>query len=59
GRLVMSWNVSLDGQVSDVSVRSKEFADLPLVGCLTKQIGTWTFPKHEVQHAPIDFPFPF
>ncbi len=59
GRLVMRWNVSLDGRVSDVSVRSKEFADLPLVGCLQKEVRTWTFPKHEVEHAPVEFPFPF
>lgn len=59
GRLVMRWKVHLDGHVSHIGVASQELADLPLAACLEKAIAGWTFPKHEVPHAPIEFPFSY
>ncbi|MGA9526054.1 MAG: AgmX/PglI C-terminal domain-containing protein [Myxococcaceae bacterium] len=59
GRLVMRWEVKLNGRVSNVSVGSNEFAKTPIAGCLKKKIRTWKFPKHQVKHAPIEVPFVF
>jgi hypothetical protein len=59
GRLVMRWNVHLDGHVSDISVKSEDLVDSPMGACLAKEIEGWTFPEHEVEHPPVEFPFPF
>lgn len=57
GRVVMRWNVALDGSVSDVTGPSGDFADAPITACLAKAIAGWKFPKHEVAHGPVDVPF--
>lgn len=57
GRLVMRWRVDLAGKVTDVGPATRSAASLPLVGCLQGVIAGMQFPKHEVPHGEIEFPF--
>ncbi|MDY7226050.1 AgmX/PglI C-terminal domain-containing protein [Hyalangium rubrum] len=57
GKLVMRWSIQPDGKTAEISCVSG--CSPQLAGCLTEQIQTWTFPAHQVQGAPIDFPFTF
>ena len=56
-RLVMRWTVHLDGRTSNVTVQTEEFAGTPVAACLQKVIKKITFPKHQIQHDPVSFPF--
>ncbi|MBX5480232.1 MAG: AgmX/PglI C-terminal domain-containing protein [Myxococcaceae bacterium] len=59
GRLVMQWSVSLDGRVSDIRAQSAGRTTAALADCLKQAIAGWRFPKHEVPHGPVEFPFAF
>jgi hypothetical protein len=60
GKLVLHWSVETDGTTSGVGVAlaSAAFKGTHFAMCLTKLAENWQFPKHQVKHAPIDFPFP-
>jgi len=59
GKLVMRWTIQTNGKTKNVSVRSTQFARTYMASCIAGLVKGWTFPKHEVQGAPIDFPFTF
>lgn len=59
GRLVMRFLVRPDGSPQGVQVKSFEFAKTFMANCMTKEIQSWTFPRHRRQGDPIDFPFIF
>lgn len=59
GSVVMAWSIAKDGSVSGVKCKTDEFRQDPIASCLSKQIGSWTFPKFKGAAMPIDFPFKF
>jgi hypothetical protein len=58
GKLVVRWTVEPDGHVSDVAAQG-EMSKSALAECLSKQIAGWTFPKHALEHPPVEFPFKY
>jgi hypothetical protein len=59
GKLVMRWTVEPDGHVSDVTAPPGEMSKSMLAECLAKEIFAWTFPKHALEHPPVEFPFKY
>ncbi|RKH20930.1 DUF4339 domain-containing protein [Corallococcus sp. CA047B] len=59
GKLVMRWTVQTSGKTSSVSCRTDEFSKSYMATCITGLIKGWSFPKHQKQGDPIDFPFTF
>lgn len=59
GKLVMRWTVQTSGKTSNVSCRTDEFRSSYMATCITGLIKSWSFPKHQKQGEPIDFPFTF
>jgi hypothetical protein len=59
GRLVMRWTVHTDGHVSEVGPKGSEPGQEELAACLAREIETWHFPEHDVEHGPVEIPFPF
>ncbi|CAM3103883.1 adventurous gliding motility protein GltJ [Corallococcus sp. ZKHCc1 1396] len=59
GKLVMRWTVQPSGKTSSVSCRTDEFRTSHMATCITGLIKGWSFPKHQKQGDPIDFPFTF
>jgi hypothetical protein len=59
GRLVMRWTVHTDGHVSEVGPKSAEAGEEELAACLAREIETWHFPEHDVEHGPVEIPFSF
>jgi hypothetical protein len=59
GKLVMRWTIQITGRTHGVSVRTDEFKSTYLASCLSGLIKSWSFPRHRIQGAPIDFPFTF
>ena len=55
GKVVMRWTIQPDGKTTDVSCVSG--CELQFSACVAEQIKTWTFPAHQGQVAPIDYPF--
>ncbi|WP_223644847.1 adventurous gliding motility protein GltJ [Corallococcus sp. EGB] len=59
GKLVMRWTVQTSGKTTNVSCRTDEFRSSYMATCITGLIKSWSFPKHQKQGDPIDFPFTF
>ncbi|RKH64629.1 DUF4339 domain-containing protein [Corallococcus interemptor] len=59
GKLVMRWTVQTSGKTTNVSCRTDEFRSSYMATCITGLIKSWSFPKHQKQGEPIDFPFTF
>ncbi|RKH61881.1 adventurous gliding motility protein GltJ [Corallococcus aberystwythensis] len=59
GKLVMRWTVQTSGKTTSVSCRTDEFRSSYMATCITGLIKSWSFPKHQKQGDPIDFPFTF
>ncbi|RKH14167.1 DUF4339 domain-containing protein [Corallococcus sp. CA053C] len=59
GKLVMRWTVQTSGKTTSVSCRTDEFRSSYMATCITGIIKGWSFPKHQKQGDPIDFPFTF
>ncbi|RKH22651.1 DUF4339 domain-containing protein [Corallococcus sp. CA041A] len=59
GKLVMRWTVQTSGKTTAVSCRTDEFRTSYMATCITGLIKSWSFPKHQKQGEPIDFPFTF
>ncbi|RKH88559.1 DUF4339 domain-containing protein [Corallococcus sp. AB045] len=59
GKLVMRWTVQTSGKTTGVSCRTDEFRSSHMATCITGLIKSWSFPKHQKQGEPIDFPFTF
>jgi hypothetical protein len=59
GKLVMRWSIQTSGKTSGVSVRTDEFKSTYMASCITGLVKSWTFPRHQRQGDPIDFPFTF
>ncbi|GMU00192.1 hypothetical protein KH5H1_43110 [Corallococcus caeni] len=59
GKLVMRWTVQTSGKTTAVSCRTDEFRSSYMATCITGLIKSWSFPKHQKQGDPIDFPFTF
>jgi hypothetical protein len=55
GKVVMRWTIQPDGRTTDVSCVSG--CELQFSACVSEKIKTWTFPAHQVQGAPVDYPF--
>jgi hypothetical protein len=58
GSLTVKWNVETTGRVNGARPVG-ELADTPFAECLVKEISSWTFPKHETPHPPVDATFKF
>ena len=59
GSLVMLFSISANGKTSDIGSPTEAFAQAPLASCLTREIASWVFPKHQTVGPPISFPFKF
>lgn len=59
GKLVMRWTVQTSGKTTGVSCRTDEFRTSYMATCITGLIKSWSFPRHQKQGEPIDFPFTF
>jgi predicted Zn finger-like uncharacterized protein len=55
--LVMRWTILTSGKTSSVSAQTAELKSNPVAGCIGGLIKGWTFPRHQKQGPPIDFPF--
>lgn len=55
GKVVMRWTIQPDGKTTDVSCVSG--CELRFSACVSEKIKTWTFPAHQNQGAPVDYPF--
>jgi hypothetical protein len=56
-KVVMRWTILPDGRTADVSCVSG--CSTPFAICVAERIKSWTFPEHQVQGEPLDFPFTF
>ncbi|HEY8211870.1 MAG TPA: AgmX/PglI C-terminal domain-containing protein [Myxococcaceae bacterium] len=59
GRLLMRWDVSLEGDAKDVEALPGDLQDTDLAACVAKAIRSWRFPRHTAEQPPITFPFVF
>ena len=59
GKLVLKWTVQTSGKVTNVGVVSEEFKGTYMASCVGALVKTFVFPRHKVQHEPVQFPFKF
>ncbi len=59
GKLVLVWDVTPEGRVENVGVRTSEYATAEVALCLADTMRTWRFPAVEVATNAIVFPFKF
>ncbi len=59
GKLVMRWTIQTSGRTSGISVQTDEFKSTYMASCVTGLIKSWSFPRHQRQGDPINFPFTF
>ncbi len=58
GKIVLSWDVELNGSVADVEVESNTLQDPEVTRCLSARPATWKFPK-PVDGKPVRVSYPF
>lgn len=58
GSVTVKWNVEHEGKVNSVQAVG-ELAESDFATCLVKEIKTWTFPKHDTPHPPVQATFKF
>lgn len=56
-RVVMRWTIQPDGKTANVTCVSG--CELRFASCIGEKIKSWTFPEHQVQGEPLDYPFAF
>lgn len=59
GKLVVRWTIQTSGKTTGVQIRSEELKSTYMAMCISGLVRGWTFPKHQIQGDPIDFPFTF
>ncbi|MGV3624815.1 MAG: VIT domain-containing protein [Archangium sp.] len=59
GKLILKWNVLVNGSVTNVELVTTEFVNTPIASCISGLVATWKFPKHLKQSDPVVFPFRF
>jgi hypothetical protein len=58
GKIVLSWDVELNGSVAEVEVESNTLQDPEVTRCLSARPATWKFPK-PVDGKPMRVSYPF
>jgi hypothetical protein len=59
GKLVMRWTIQPSGKTTAISCQTPEFRSTHVARCISGLIKGWSFPRHQKQGEPIDFPFTF
>ena len=59
GKVVMNWQIGLDGKTRKVKVESSTLKNKPVEDCLLRQLKGAHFPKPEGGMCQIRFPFVF
>ncbi len=58
GKVVVSWVIAPDGQVSEATVSEDSLGLAPLEACIAARVKAWRFPPPE-GHGPVHVSFPF
>lgn len=59
GKVILNWNIGLDGKVMKVWVGSSTLKNGTVESCMTRSISRWTFTKPDGGICQIQFPFVF
>jgi hypothetical protein len=59
GKAIVTFAVGSDGRPSDVKVDAPAFQGTALPGCLTAQVGFWSFPRSQKGGGVVSYPFVF
>ncbi len=59
GRIVLTWTISSDGAVSNVSVVSSTIQDTNVESCVLGDVKSWTFPTSDRTTNVAAYPFKF
>ena len=58
GALTVKWTVEPDGHVTQVTPYG-EHAGTAFAKCVVKEVSSWSFPRHEAPHPPVEASFRF